>query len=147
MEITEFTQKSLIAGTFILQQKLQEDLLRRLRQQNFSYLGALILIALYFERKETPVGPSRLASALKFSRARVSQELSKLERAELIKRHLSTQDFRSLGIKLTAKGDKAALSLVKIFESVQQKVDSVLGERRAEQLNAELISVSKIFKH
>jgi DNA-binding MarR family transcriptional regulator len=143
MKIKEFTRKSLIAGVFVLNQRLQDKLLSRLRSQQLSYLGALVLVALYFERKDA-AGPSRLAATLGFSRSRISQEVSKLERLGLLRREIASLDSRSFRLKLSPKGEKSAVQVIRTFEDVQRRIDCALSEKGAELLTSRLLAASEI---
>lgn len=141
MKLNKFRDRSLIMGTFLAAQALQSWINDR---SSLSLLERLILVALHFEGKSERVGPTRLAAAIGFSRSRVSQEISSLVRAGLIKRNSVASDARLFSISLTTSGEMAALSAIKNFTKLQNLVDHSIGEKKAEVINSHLLKIVKI---
>lgn len=146
MKLNRFRDRSLIMGVFLGTQALQSWYRENQpKNSSLSFLGNLILVALHFEGKSEKVGPSRLASSLGFSRSRISQELSRLVQAGLIRRSFGS-DARSLHVYLTQSGERQAGETIKTFTRLQNLVDRAIGERQAENINIQLLELVKVLK-
>jgi DNA-binding MarR family transcriptional regulator len=147
MNLKRFVDRSLIMGTFLSAQSLQGWVQRQnTSESDISFLGSLILLALYFEDEFERIGPSRLAKTLGFSRSRVSQELSSLTEHGLVRRSLSERSGRSIIVSLTSQGKRKAVEIVKRFNSLQGLIDKALGEKQAEGINVCLLKLAEILR-
>lgn len=145
MKLNRFRDRSLIMGVFLSTQSLQNWMKKNQRRDSsLSFLGNMILAALHFEGKSGRVGPSRLASSIGFSRSRVSQEISRLTVAGLIRRRLESSDARSFSIYLTPAGEQQAIDTVKVFSRLQTLVDRTIGEKEAETITMRLLELAGV---
>jgi DNA-binding MarR family transcriptional regulator len=142
MKFKAFRERSLIMGVVLAAQSLQSWTRRNFQDESgLSFLGCLILIALYFEEEKGGIGPSRLAHTLGFSRSRVSQELSALSRSGYIRRSICAASARAVNVTLSTAGERKATELVRAFSRLQSAVDVAVGERQAEVINRRLLSL------
>jgi DNA-binding MarR family transcriptional regulator len=100
---------------------------RELKEDGLTFLQGLVLTALFFEQSDA-VRPSELSRILSTSRSNMSHILSALEDKGWIKRNLNRQDAREFFISLKPEGKKKATTLIKYFNSLQEKFEAKLGE-------------------
>ncbi len=122
-----------------IQKSLDKGLSKALKDSGLSIKEGLILLTLLFEKDS--LGPSELIDALHFSKAQISQGLSKLESMGLIKRALNHQDARKTCILLTNLGAKKANALTKAYEYIDSTIEDKLGK---EDLSAFLGNLKKL---
>ncbi len=145
MKLTKFLDRSIIAAISTLQMELQKCLSNRIQSEGH-YLQALILLSLFFEKENSPLGPARMAKHFGYSRSRVSQEISKLAREGFVIRSLSTTNARNINLKLTSKGEKKSNEWIKVFSHLQNNFDKKLGERQAEDIASKLNEMTAYLK-
>jgi DNA-binding MarR family transcriptional regulator len=145
MKFNSFRERSLIMGVVLAAQSLQAWARKSFKDESdLSFLGCLILIALYFEEEKRGIGPSRLAHTLGFSRSRTSQEISALTARGYIRRSINGQNARAVNVALTAGGERKASELIREFSRLQNMVDEAVGERQAEAINRRLLALHEV---
>jgi DNA-binding MarR family transcriptional regulator len=141
VKLTQFLNHSIIAGVASAHSEIQNWLSRRTKP-DVSYLGSLILLSLHFEHGDSVLGPSRMAKHFGFSRSRISQELTRLDRMGLIERSISKASARSISLRLSARGARAASELIRTFAQLQSFLDKKAGEKQAEDIAKSLNEIS-----
>lgn len=141
MKFSNFLNKSIIAGVISTQTEL-ENWMRHQEPRGVSYIGSLILLSIYFEDESNKVGPARMAKHFGCSRGRISQEITKLTKAGLLKRSLSSESARNISLKLTNQGVRITLDLIKKYSRLQNVLDMTIGEKQAENITTKLNELS-----
>lgn len=145
MKFSKFCDKSLIMGSFLSNHVIQSNLEKDLSVLKMSFLGSLILLAIFFEDSKEKLGPSRLAATLGFSRSRISQEITLLQKKGLLSRSMSPSSARDIFLKQTAAGERKSQEIIRIFSRLQVLVDKAIGEKNAEVITADLMRVCEHF--
>jgi DNA-binding MarR family transcriptional regulator len=128
-------------GCFLANQLIQDRIEAELSKSKMNFLSALILLALYFENSEERLGPSRLANTLGFSRSRISQEVTSLQKKGLLSRKMADHSARETSLKLTSAGDRRTQEIIKSFSVIQSQIDKKIGEKTAEEINSHLLKL------
>jgi DNA-binding MarR family transcriptional regulator len=128
MKFDEFIEKSLLMGLHRRYQQSFEPLMANIRQLNLNLNDSLVLLALFFEGKQT-VTPSDLIRTLRIPKDQVSQSLKRLEAKDLLYRQISENDQRRRAIHITSLGKKISAQLVAKFDK-QENLLEQLGEHQ-----------------
>ena len=88
---------------------------------------------------------SEISKLLHVTSPMVTQLLKRLEADGLVERHSDPSDRRTVGIKLTEKGDLLATKAAEAFFASLNGLIEYLGEEQSQQLAELLISVSTYF--
>ncbi len=99
---------------------------KRLKKEDVNLLQGLVLTALFFEGR-SDLSPSNLAEQFKTSRGNMSHILSHLEYKGWVKRVLDPKDARKFFIELRPEGKKKALTLIKVYDQIQNHFEKELG--------------------
>jgi DNA-binding MarR family transcriptional regulator len=131
----------LAASPFFMIQNSYERINRQaqiwLSKDKINYLQALILLAVFFEKKIV-VQPSHLAKTFKTSRGNASHCISKLSAMGFIERVVSKKDARNFEIILTVSGKRKAVQLIKKFDEMQSDLEKVVDIKTIEDFNKTL---------
>ena len=93
--------------------------------------GESLLLHYLLEKKEA--APSDLSIAMGVSTARVAVALNDLEKKELIKRKIDTNDRRKIIVSLTDKGSDATKAIMQMFIERFSFILEKLGEKDAKE--------------
>jgi DNA-binding MarR family transcriptional regulator len=122
MKFDEFIEKSLLMGLHRRYQQSFEPLMADIRQLNLNLNDSLVLLALFFEGKQT-VTPSDLMRTLRIPKDQVSQSLKRLETKDLLYRQISENDQRRRAIYITSFGKKISAQLVAKFDKQENLLE------------------------
>jgi DNA-binding MarR family transcriptional regulator len=128
MRIEKFLEQSAIFNLSVAYDEIIGDFQKKLAKEQVHLLQAFILTGLFFEDK--PVRPTVLAASFSASKSNISHSLRSLERRLLIERKSSDEDARAYFFTLTKEGKKKVPRLIKIFDSVQNKLEAEVGGKR-----------------
>ncbi len=142
MKIQKFISKSPIVPALLSAKWIETKLSSALGGKDFSIWEGLILSAVFFE--DRACRPSEIARTLQMSRSQMSQILKRLEKSELLKRELSKESARFIDLSLTAKGRKAALRAIKVFDRTTDEIEKGLGTHAAEVLASGLLKLPQL---
>ena len=141
MRIEKFLASSTLYKLFSAYNKIIGDFQKRLALEDVHFLQALILTGLFFE--DRPLRPSELAKSLEISKSNLSHSLRGLEQLKLVERSISDEDARAYYFQLTREGKKKSAKLIKLFDSVENKIDAIPS---AEKIQASLKSLAEIYE-
>ena len=92
-----------------------------------SFLGGLVLAALFFEAPRT-VKPSQLAETFGTTRGTVSHCISSLEAKGLLQRRIDPEDARAYQLALKPQGRRCALRVIAAFDKLQKEFEGEIGK-------------------
>ena len=127
MKIEKYLQQSPVFALYRAQGALIDHLQNLLKKNDLHLLQALILTALFFEDAE--IRPRDLAKTFQVSNSTLSHALHGLEKRSLVIRSLHPSDARGYLIHTTGVGKKKALTLVKLFDKIQEELETQMGVR------------------
>ena len=139
MKIDSFLNEGLLFLVYQAHYFLGLRFKQELEGEGFSFLSAVILSALYFE-KDRAITPDDLLRSLKTSKANLSHAISNLESLELVKRIMNEEDARSFSLILTAKGKRKSQSMIALLERVENEITQELGKGTCKSLGKDLKS-------
>ena len=99
---------------------------RILRDEEVTFFEALILAAIFFEKKGG-IKPSELAETFQTTRGNISHCLSSLEAKGLVRRRIDPEDARAFQLMLLPAGRKRAARLVGILDRMQGQLERMMG--------------------
>jgi DNA-binding MarR family transcriptional regulator len=99
---------------------------RILRDEEVTFFEALVLAAVFFEKKGG-IKPSDLAVTFQTTRGNVSHCISSLEARGLVRRRINPEDARALQIMLLPAGKKRAARVVGILDQMQKRFEQMIG--------------------
>lgn len=133
LKINEFFSQSPMLATIVTGINLQKTLNQELKKHDISLFSAMIIVAIFFE-KEKVIRPSALYELLPLTKGNISHMTSDLESQKLIQRYLSSNDLRGYEFKLTNKGEKLALELIKFFNQKEDETEQVFSKNEAKKM-------------
>lgn len=133
LKINEFFSQSPRLATIVTGINLQKTLNQELKKYDISLFSAMIVVAIFFE-KEKVLRPSALYELLPLTKGNISHMTSDLESQKLIQRYLSSDDLRGYDFKLTNKGEKLALELIKFFNQKEDETEQVFSKNEAKKM-------------
>lgn len=125
MKIQNFLSESPIFAIYQAQGHLIAHLQKELQKHQVHLLQGLVLTAIFFEDRE--VRPLELTATFQVTPSNLSHLLRDLEKKGLLKRNMHREDARGYVFTLTAQGKKKALSLIKVFDGIQSKLEEEIG--------------------
>lgn len=137
MKIEKYLRASPTFTIILNAQKITTILEQFLKQEGLSYLKALILISIFFE-KDKQVRPKTLAKVFETTKGNVSHSLAKLEELKLITRKPVSGDIRGAIIELSPKGTALTKKLVKYFDSLQTNIEDKMSEEVVMDFNKKI---------
>ncbi len=143
MKIQKYLSQSPIFALYQTQGSLIDHLQRTLSKQGVHLLQGLILTACFFEA--TPVRPYQLVLTFRVSKSNLSHSLRGLEKKGFLKRFMVTADARGYDFQLTPQGKKKALTLIKIFNEIQEKMEMKMGVHSFNDFVQSLEKLTKIY--
>jgi len=94
---------------------MESEFNKRLAPYGITRVTWAVLGAIHYDEKSTP---SELAAFLSIDRAAITRLLDKLEKQNLITRHRTGEDRRSLSLQLTQKGEALCVKIARESKAV-----------------------------
>lgn len=133
LKINEFFSQSPSLATIVTGINLQKALNQELKKHGLNLFSAMIVVAIFFE-KEKVLRPSALYELLPLTKGNISHMTSGLESQKIIQRYLSSDDLRGYEFKLTNKGEKLALELIKFFNHKEDEAEEIFSKSEVKKL-------------
>jgi DNA-binding MarR family transcriptional regulator len=133
VRIEAFLSQSPIVQITRVARRVEASLDRILREEGVTFFEALVLAAIFFEKKGG-IRPSQLAETFQTSRGNVSHCISSLETKGLVKRRLDPADARALRLLLEPAGRKRAVRVVGVLDRMQRHFEQSVGVGRLESM-------------
>jgi DNA-binding MarR family transcriptional regulator len=146
MKIAKYLQQSPVFAINSAYEAIIPNLNRRLKKENVNLLQGLVLTALFFEGR-ADLSPSMLAEQFKTSRGNMSHILSHLEYQGWVRRTLDPKDARKFFIELKPDGKRKALSLIKIYDSIQNLFEKELGVSACQKTSTMIMSLATVVEN
>lgn len=118
MRIESFLRQSPVFQISASARRLDGCLTRILRSEEVTFFEALILAAIFFEKKRG-VKPSELSQTLQTTRGNISHGISSLEAKGLVRRRMDPEDARAIQLTLLPAGRKRAARVVGVLDRMQ----------------------------
>ncbi len=144
MKINNFLAESPIFALYQAQGHLINHLQNELQKHDVHLIQGLILTALFFEDRE--VRPKELSKTFQMTPSNLSHLLRDLEKKELVKRSMHESDARGYVFTLTAAGKKKSLSLIKIFDTIQTKLEKKVGVKSFKDFVNKITKVTNAYQ-
>ncbi len=141
MKISKYLEQSPVFAINSAYEAIIPRLNKRLKKEDVNLLQGLVLTALFFKGR-SDLTPSMLAHQFKTSRGNMSHILSHLEYKGWIKRILDPKDARKFYIELKAEGKKKALSLIKIYDLIQNLFEEQLGSANCQKTSIMILRLA-----
>lgn len=143
MRIESFLKQSPVFQISLSARRLESLLTRILRAEEVTFFEALVLAAMFFEKKRG-VKPSELAATFQTTRGNVSQCLSSLEAKGLVRRRIDPDDARAVQLTLLPAGRKRATQVVGILHRMQGQFEQIVGTKGLEAMAARMFAVESL---
>jgi DNA-binding MarR family transcriptional regulator len=124
--------------TSLAARTLEAEFNKRLVRFEITRVAWAVLGAIHSDKKSTP---SELAEFLNIDRAAITRLLDKLEKQNLIIRHRTDEDRRTVSLRLTSKGESLSEELTLESEAVNAQFSEGLTPDEIEQY---IVTVRKI---
>src|ERR1700732_2885560 len=111
MRIEAFLRQSPVFQASRIARRMVASLNAILREEELTFFEALILAAIFFEKKGG-IKPSDLAESFQTTRGNVSHCISSLEAKGLVRRRIDPEDARAFQLVLQGAGRKLAVRVV-----------------------------------
>ena len=131
MRIKVFLQHSPMFCVSLAARRFDTLPMRVLKEDNLTFLEALILAALFFASPNLEK-PSHLATTFSATRGNVSHCISSLEAKDLIQRRIDTEDGRAYRLALKPQGQKAAMRVIGALGKLQREFEEQVGKEALE---------------
>jgi DNA-binding MarR family transcriptional regulator len=143
VRIEAFLSQSPIVQITRVARRVEASLDRILREEGVTFFEALVLAAIFFEKKGG-IRPSQLAETFQTSRGNVSHCISSLESKGLVKRRLDPADARALRLLLEPAGRKRAVRVVGVLDRMQRHFEQSVGVGRLESMLEKMGTVEEL---
>jgi len=143
MRIESFLRQSPVFQISLSARRLDGLLARILRQEEVTFFEALVLAAIFFEKKRG-VKPSELAATFHTTRGNMSQCISSLEAKGLVRRRIDPDDARALQLTLLPAGKKRATRVVGILHLMQGQFEQMMRIAGVEEMLRHLFVVESL---
>jgi DNA-binding MarR family transcriptional regulator len=143
MRIESFLQQSPTFQASRITRRIEASLNTILQTEDLTFFEALVLAAIFFEKKTT-VKPSSLAETFQTTRSNVSHCISSLEAKGLVARKIDPEDARGFQLVLTSTGRKRAVRVVGILDRTQTQFENGIGVARLQQMVDSLNAVEDL---
>ena len=121
-KISHFLTKSPTMSVIMKGLTLQKKVNLLLKDHDLNLFSSLILMSIFFEESKT-IRVGQLYEILPISKGNISHMTCRLESKRIIERFLVDEDLRGFKFKLTGKGSKICVSLIKIFNQIEDQTD------------------------
>jgi hypothetical protein len=143
MSFRDFCADNLMFGTTLIAQSFQMKVKKGLSpDSHWSFIGSLILIALYVEGGVEGLRPSVLAKMIGLG-TRPHVETAVLVKLGYV-RKVQDKNARETILFLTSVGEKKALEMLTAYQKLQDWVNHSMGPEKARELNGDLISIHEM---
>jgi DNA-binding MarR family transcriptional regulator len=143
MRIESFLRQSPVFQISRAARRLDVLLSRILRDEEVTFFEALVLAAIFFEKKGG-IKPSELAETFQTTRGNVSHCISSLEAKGLVRRRIDPEDARAFQIALLPAGRKRAARVVGILDQMQGRFEQVLGTAGLQSMLGHMFAVESL---
>lgn len=143
MRIESFLRQSPVFQISRTARRLDVLLTRILRDEEVTFFEALVLAAIFFEKKRG-VKPSELAETFQTTRGNVSHCISSLEAKGLVRRRIDPEDARAFQLTLQPAGRKRAARVVGILDQMQNRFEQVMTTAGGEVLLGQMLIVESL---
>lgn len=143
MRIEPFLKQSPVFQISRSARRLDGLLTRILRSEEVTFLEALVLAAIFFEKKRG-IKPSELAETFQTTRGNISHCISSLEAKGLVRRRVDPEDSRALQLTLQPAGRKRAARVVGILDHMQNYFDGTNYQPDFEAMLREMFVIESI---
>jgi DNA-binding MarR family transcriptional regulator len=143
MRIESFLKQSPVVQVNRIARKMDASLNVILRDEGLTVFEALILAAIFFEKKGG-IKPSALAEAFHTTRGNVSHCLSSLEAKGLVQRRIDPEDARAFQLLLQPQGRRRAVRVVGILDRVQRRFEEMVGTAKLEAMLEQMGAVEEL---
>lgn len=143
MRIQSFLKQSPVFQISHSARRIDALLNRILRGEEVTFFEALILAAIFFEKKGG-IKPSELAETFQTTRGNVSHCISSLEAKGLVRRRIDPEDARAFQLMLLPAGRKRAARLVGILDRMQGQFEQMMGTSGVEALLRQMFIVESL---
>lgn len=127
---TQSIHQSLGYWTSLSARTMEAEFNKRLARFEITRVAWAVLGAIHSDEKSTP---SELAEFLSIDRAAITRLLDKLEKQNLIVRHRTDDDRRSVSLLMTPKGEALSVELAKESDAVNTQFSDGLTPEEVEQ--------------
>lgn len=145
MKIKNYLNSSPLVAINYAYEKTIPKINKHLKKNNLNLLQSLVLISLFFD-EQTDIKPSQLAEVFQTSRGNISHIISNLEYKGLVKRVLDSNDARSYKIIIKQEGKKKAISLIKLFDQIQNHFEAELSASDCKKSVSNIKKIVDIFE-
>ena len=142
MRIQSFLEQSPPFQATRIARRIEASINRMLGEEGLTFLEALILAAVFFEKAR--VKPSQLALQLQTTRANISHSISSLEAKGLAQRKIDADDARAIQVVLLPAGRRRAARVVGILDRVQRGFEDGLGASKLQGTMAQLRAIEEL---
>jgi DNA-binding MarR family transcriptional regulator len=143
VRIQAFLDQSPIVQITRVARRMEASLNVILREEDVTFFEALVLAAIFFERKGG-TQPSQLAETFQTSRGNVSHCLSSLEAKGLVSRKIDPEDARALRLVLQPAGRRRAARVVGVLDRMQREFEQTVGVGRLESMLGQMGAVMEV---
>ena len=143
MRIDAFLRQSPVVQTSRAARKMEASLNLVLRDEGVSVFEALMLAAIFFE-KRGEIKPSALAESFETTRGNVSHCISSLEAKGLVERQIDPNDARAVQLLLKPQGRKRAVRVMGILDRMQRQFEDGVGAQELEAMLAQMAAVEEL---
>ena len=143
MRIESFLKQSPVFQASRIARRMEASLNLILRSEELTFFEALVLAAIFFEKKGG-IKPSYLAESFQTTRGNVSHCISSLEAKGLVRRRIDPEDARALQIVLLPAGRRRAVRVVGILDRMQRHFEEAVGVAKLEAMVGQLGVVEKL---
>lgn len=143
MRIESFLQQSPVFQINRGARRIEAALNRILAGEDVTLFEALILAALFFEKKGN-IKPSDLAATFQTTRGNVSHCLSSLEAKGLVRRRIDSSDARAFRLMLLPPGRRRAARVAGVLDRMQAHLETTIGAVKLETMVEQLCAVEEL---
>lgn len=143
MRIESFLQQSPVFQASRIARRMEASLNLILREEELTFFEALILAAIFFEKKGGGK-PSELAETFQTTRGNVSHCISSLEAKGLVRRRIDPEDARAFQLVLQAAGRKRAVRVVGVLDRMQGQFERAIGVAKLEAMLGQMRAVEEL---
>lgn len=143
MRIESFLKQSPVFQISRAARRLESLLTRILREEEVTFLEALVLAAIFFEKKGN-IKPSELAETFHTTRGNVSHCISSLEAKGLVRRRMDPEDARAFQLSLQPAGRKRAARVVGILDRMQGQFEKMSRPVDFEAMLAQMFIIESL---
>jgi DNA-binding MarR family transcriptional regulator len=143
MRIEAFLRQSPIVQAGRMARHMEASLNLVLKDEEVTAFEALVLAALFFERRGA-IKPSALAAAFETTRSNISHCISSLEAMGLVQRKINPEDARAVQLVLRPRGKKQAARVVGIMDQMQRQLEAGIGVEKMAAMIAQMSEAGQL---